>query len=492
MDLYLQTPAHRFNFARFADVKQWFESVIRPDFSSNEALTALGNSEASPRQKHFLPAMTPSGMQHMHSMTDQYNAPPEGETTRFSCCSRWFSPLKPGSVRSCSAALAATALGSGSLALPYAFSLTGIGLGLITMFFAVITSAFSLQILMISARYTQENSYASLLWRATKSRVLSFFLDLCIVLNGVGSITCILIFLGDFVPSVFGAPLGLDHGLHVDRRYAVVGAALLAYPLTWPENLSALRYTSVLVPVVLMITIIIVWTQVPQYFHTLHENGDHIVWFNLNWKKWFAAVPIMVNSFTNHQNAIPSGNLLETPSIARIVKATVNANIVIFLVLSAIGIGGYMSFGPLTKGDFILNYPSTNPWIWVCRVLLSITVYFVLPVALSPAAKSCAQLVLSALPGGRNRTVSRPLHLFSTTLCLATCTGIAVATSDISAVINILGGILATSVMFWFPAFVYYCILWPTQPRCVRYLVLGSMLIFGICGYVSVVLMFFK
>jgi len=82
--------------------------------------------------------------------------------------------------------------------------------------------------------------------------------------------------------------------------------------------------------------------------------------------------------------------------------------------------------------------------------------------------------------------VSKPLHIFSATMCLGLCTAIALATDNIANVIGVLGGLLATTIMFWFPAFIYWSALWPTQPYYLRYVVIVTLITFGVCGYASV------
>jgi sodium-coupled neutral amino acid transporter 11 len=208
--------------------------------------------------------------------------------------------------------------------------------------------------------------------------------------------------------------------------------------------------------------------------------------WNYNFRDWLNAVPIMVSAFTNHQNAIPTANELDQPSVARIVKGTVNANIITFGVFATMGIGGYLSWGSETEGNFINLYPADNSSIWLCRVMLAIIVYFVMPVSLLPASKSCAQLVLSAV-AGEDRSVSRTWHMIGSTLCLGACTAIAITTDDVAFVMGVLGGLLATSVMFTFPAIIYWIALWPTQPPYIRHIVLIALVGFALLGYGSVV-----
>lgn len=464
------------------DIKQWFIGIIQPDFQTNEARVRCGSITEDDAGFSGVKRLE-DAMCLMRRTTKEHNGYVLLDKSDRSLCARWFSPLQPGGIRSCSAALAATALGAGALALPYAFSLTGVGLGLVTMTAAAFVSALSLQILMVAARYTGTSSYASVLELAVGSRAASAALDLTVLLNGVGAVTCILIFEGDFCPSVFGSPPGLP-GMVVSRDVAVVGAAIAAWPLTLPSEISALRYVAVAVPVALLITLGIVLWDAPELHRAARAAGDHITWWDFNARRWLQAAAIMVNAFANHMNAVPAANLLENPSIARIVKATVNANLLVWFLLCCIGVGGYVSWAGATQGDFLLNYPQDRPEIWVCRLMLALLVYFVLPVSILPTAKSCGQLALRVV--GSEQEVGPKTHAASATILLASCTGIALRVRDVASVLGLLGGLLASSIMFVFPAIIYRFLLWPTQPRYFRWPVLLAILFFGASCWTSV------
>merc|ERR1711935_439889 len=105
-----------------------------------------------------------------------------------------------------------------------------------------------------------------------------------------------------------------------------------------------------------------------------------------------------------------------------------------------------MSWAENTQGDFLLNYPDGRAEIWVCRLMLSLIVYFCLPVALLPTAKSGAQL-LSSVVFGSYSEISRKMHMFSATCLLVICTTIAINVADVASVLGILGGLLASSLM---------------------------------------------
>jgi amino acid permease len=408
-------------------------------------------------------------------------------TERKTFFTRWFSALEPGSVRTASSALAATALGAGALAVPYAFSLTGLGLGLLTLTMAGLISSLSLQVLMIAGRYTGTESYAAVLELAVGSKWASLMLDLVVLMNGIGAIACILIFEGDFLPSVLASPPGLS-GVHLSRVGGVIAAAIAVWPLTLMPNISALRFVNVAVPIVLVVTISIVLCDVPTFSARL-PAGEDIVWWDFEPKKWLQAAAIMINAFANHQNAIPAVTSMEKPSILRIVKATLHGNLMVLVLYACLGTGGYVSFAGATKGDFLLNYPEGRPEIWACRLMLALIVYLVLPVAAMPTAKSAAQFILSVL--GRDTTVGPKTHKVSATVLMLFCATIASLVSDVSSVIGVLGGILASSLMFWFPAVVFKSLLWPTQPHYIRWFVMFCIVFLGVCGWASVAVKFF-
>merc|ERR1712051_375276 len=170
------------------------------------------------------------------------------------------------------------------------------------------------------------------------------------------------------------------------------------------------------------------------------------------------------------------------PSIQRIVKSTVNGNMLVLMLLASLGMGGYVSWAGVTQGDFLLNYPEGRPEIWLCRVMLAV---IVLPVALLPTAKSGAQLILSTF-WGEDAEVGPRVHAFSATILLAACTVIALEVADVAAVIGILGGLFASSLIFWFPAVVFRLLLWPTQPALFRGPVLTALVVFGCISWASV------
>jgi amino acid permease len=474
------------------DIKSFFDGMIRPNFQSEEARTACG----SPGPDHnALNTPLMKARDQIRQTSDNENAmvnntfAVDGEQ-RPSCWKRWFQPLKEGSIRSCSFVLVATSLGTGFLCIPKAFSDVGLGLGLVNMIFAAVVSALSQQIVMIAARYTGSHSYSSVVVLASQQPWTLLAVDVVTLLMGIGAVGCLFIFEGDFVPAVFVSPPWGLPGIVFGREVAIVAVAAAVWPLALATELSALHYLSVAKPAVVFITIIVVAVQAPAHHAKLADTGGTIKMWDFQMGTWLQSISTMIFAFMNHQNVVPAGNLISRPSIRRIVKSTVNANLIVWILLALVGVVGYLSFGSGTKGNFLVNYGTGpgQPSIWCCRVLMGLGVFFVIPVALLPVTRSLGQLLQKARGDiNANRPISPTMHKACATALLVCITCLGVAVSKVEVLVNIVGGLFATALMFWFPAIIFWRLLWPMQPRCARVVVIVLFVFLGTCGLSSVV-----
>merc|ERR1712100_260371 len=73
------------------------------------------------------------------------------------------------------------------------------------------------------------------------------------------------------------------------------------------------------------------------------------------------------------------------------------------------------------------------------------------------------------------------------TMVLAMAAVGAIHLQDVAKVISVVGGSLTTLQMFWIPAFVYWKILYQSQPPVFRKCVLGMMMLAGCAGFSSVI-----
>jgi amino acid permease len=392
--------------------------------------------------------------------------------------SRILKPLAPTSLRSCVITLVATALGSGVLALPYAFAHVGLVAGLVALTVAACFSCLSLVILMLAGRYTEANSYAALLTLASGSSKAGLFLDGILVIYGCATILALLIFEGDFVPAILGA-----FGVHVNRTVAIMGTALCVWPLVLPSKVSALRYVAALSPFAILYIAANVFIQA-------ESRGDQhdLQMCIMKPAQILETLSIFVFSVMCHTNAVPVVHMLERPSVARIVKVATYSNFCCWGLYLLIGVGGYISFHSAVQGDFLLNYPNDRVSILVCRMMMSVVCYVGIPMNSSNAAQALLKLVSAATQRDPEAQVEqRPLvfALLSTVLLVVAAVA-AIFLTNVADVISVLGGSMISVQMFWIPVYIYWKLLYPSQPPGFRKCVSVAMVIAGIAGFASV------
>jgi len=248
------------------------------------------------------------------------------------------------------------------------------------------------------------------------------------------------------------------------------------------SELSALHFVTVASPLVLLATTLVVVSEVPSRYEHVTQAGGKVELWDFDPSKFMQSASIMLMSFTNQQIAVTAGNQLAEPSVARIVKATVNASVLIWGLLALVGIGGYLSWLSATNGNFITNYPQDSKPMWFCRAMLAICLYCVTPVVCLPASNAVYKLYAKARGLPSSAKPSALAHSFCATCVLTTTTVTAVLCSNVASLIGIIGSFCATNLMFVFPAIIFTKVLWPVQPRCIRTVVIFVLVLCALCG----------
>jgi amino acid permease len=394
-------------------------------------------------------------------------------------------PMQPSSVRACVITLMATALGSGVLTLPYAFSKVGVVLGIVLLTVAAFLGSLSLMILMVSSRYAEAESYSQLLVLATGWKSAGSFLNFVLAVYGTAALLALLIFEGDFLPAI-AASLGYELG----RTQAILAAAVTVWPLVLPEKVSALRYVAAVSPFAILFVAGNVIVQEPLRAQELEKfaaaasrNNSLAASETLTSAVANAmqAATIFAFSVMCHMSAVPVGYMLERPSVARIVKVAWYTNAGCWCLYLLIGVGGYLSFQNMVKGDFLLNYSVDNMPILCCRFMMAIVCWVGIPMNSGPAAQALQKL----LTGGMDRPA---MHAALASVLLVAATGMAIVLRNVATVISIVGGSLTTLQMFWLPCLIYIRILYPSQPIIFRRIIVALLLVGGVTGFTSVVL----
>jgi len=215
-------------------------------------------------------------------------------------------------------------------------------------------------------------------------------------------------------------------------------------------------------------------------------------------------------------NAVPVAQMLERPTVARIVNVCSYAQFGDLALYIAIAVAGYMSFGADVQGDFLMNYPTDSTLMTGVRMLLTCTCMVGIPINCSPSGLAVRSIIKALMITKRVSKAkdaalanSQPVDTDEITaavteevaaklaapwihavagsgVLLVAMTG-ALMFHDVAKLIGIVGGSLTSLQMFWVPAFVYMQILYPTQPQKFRVVVMCFLVFGGIVGFASVI-----
>jgi amino acid permease len=329
--------------------------------------------------------------------------------------------------------------------------------------------------LLLSAAKTGVYSYGKLFTYSSNSRFAGPFLDIVIVLFGQGVVIAYFVFLGDFVPAVTGG------GLLSNRTTCILLFGLTALPLAIPSKLSALQYITPISTLSLILTAAIVVFRIPSMRDITEPEIDYAR-FTLGLFKSFS---IIISSFICHTNVVSVAGELVDPCKRRSTKIALRAAAVQVVLYLIISVSGYLTFGRSVAQNFITNYSIHDPLIKMCRIMLSITIFFGIPMNTNPTAKALVNLLSSSDQGSKDgldspllsptlkdtprglEDLHRGLRIGIGVMVISIGAIVSLFIPGIADVVSILGGSFGTLIMLVFPALIYKSIFKLNRTECV-------------------------
>jgi amino acid permease len=372
-----------------------------------------------------------------------------------SILNRMFSPLTTGGVRQSMFTLISAAIGGGILCLPYVFSMVGLFNGILLLGITAWLAFLTMRMLLLSAVRTNIFSYGKLFAHATGSRLAGPVLDCITISFGFGVVVAYFVFLGDFVPPIFELA-----GIQADRNRCILGTCCFAIPFVFPHRLSALRNITPIATLALVFTSLVVFCK---SFGFSFESGP-VEYFKYS-PSVLKAFTIAVSSFICHTNVVSVAGELISPSHSRADKVAFRAAFVQLAMYLTISVCGYISFGDSIQQNFIRNYSDDDKLITACRIVLTFTIFFGLPMNTNPTAKALVNLLQTVkqdssgplLPASPSESTDPMPRVRISTGIVVLISGslISLKVPGVADVISILGGSFGTLIMLVFPVVIY-------------------------------------
>eukprot|EP00939_MAST-03C_sp_MAST-3C-sp1_P003330 g3330.t1 len=296
--------------------------------------------------------------------------------------------------------LVSTILGGGVLSLPYAMSKTGVIGGPLLIIICAAISDFSLDLLLLSARYgSAVETFEEVAKKAFGRRAQIMTVFLLFTLTWVCCVAYAVLIGDMFAPLVTYAIPGVTISSDGwNRKLLVVICSAAVAPLGMFRSLNALRFTSAFcVCSVALLAICIAIRSIKRGVvfsnHDAHDFG-HVRYWPESFADVLSSLPIYFVSYLCHFNVLSTHCEMKQPSRAR-VKNVIHITIssCTFLYILA-GIMGYLYRLDGTCGDILQNFSTDDVLINIGRLALALTLVLSTPLLVLPCRNAFYRLCM--------------------------------------------------------------------------------------------------
>eukprot|EP00756_Hemistasia_phaeocysticola_P022361 Hpha_TRINITY_DN15829_c1_g14::TRINITY_DN15829_c1_g14_i1::g.191223::m.191223 len=343
------------------------------------------------------------------------------------------------SVFAATVGLAQNIMGSGLLALPYAFRSGGLGGAGALLLVATILSLFTMSLLPALADHFGAFGFQELAVLAGSQRA-GKLLEAGALMYSLGICMGYCVFVGDFVCALVG-----DHlGFHLSSRLATVAVTgLIFWPLSCAKSLGALAPLTVVGVLGILYSTVAV---IVRYADSSYPS-DNVTMEAFDGSRVGNTFPILVVAFGAHFNVLRFYKELRDRSQKKMAVVISVSAVLAALVYGAAGIAVYATFGSCTDADFSKNYHSDDKWIIVVRCFMLFALCVSFPLVMVSARGNVASLA--------QIQPSFPSRFGITTVLTGICLGVAVAAGDPGPVLDYNGSVFGTPVCYIAPPTLY-------------------------------------
>ena len=279
-------------------------------------------------------------------------------------------------------------MGTGILALPFAFHLAGFAMGCVLCVGGAAFCALSLHMLVVCGRRIDGPvTFASLCEAALPGS--GMVMDVAVIANCLGTSISYLIVAADCF-SALGIP----------RTVCVLASTAMITPASFFRSLDTLKASSAvaigcLIGIVVMV--VVFGFDVSASLDPCPEEDEHnhcgsSVELVAPPLSEFCSLPYFVMAYACQQNAYNAIGELKRPTKARQLTVVVCAPMLPMLLYLTIAISGYLTFGENVPSNIINAYPH-EPLVSFARAVLGIVVLCNFPLQLFPSRVSALSII---------------------------------------------------------------------------------------------------
>eukprot|EP00126_Sphaerothecum_destruens_P004540 Sdes_comp18242_c0_seq1m7856 len=364
---------------------------------------------------------------------------------------------------SCIFNLCATTIGAGILSIPLAMADAGlyVGIALYLVFFG--GAIYGLRLLLECATLAKIRPASFYDLSMVTFPWARYIIDGAVLFDCWGVAASYLIVIGENMAIVMLYLLeGIESPLN-DRRIWISLFMVFIIPISLFRSIHKLRYVSGLAFVtVLYMTLLVVYylcANSPEEIEAREGRGEFQA-VPTDYLGLIRSLPIMMFSFTCHQNIYFVHNEMKNPTKSRTTITIVVALSFALILYLVVGVCGYMTHLSNVTGNLLSAYPPMDKLFISCRCMVSILVAFSFPLQIHPARVSLDKLLFSKmnqLPEKTGITFANPVfrHYVESAFLLITAFAVSLLVKNLSVVFAVIGSTGSTILCYLVPAVFY-------------------------------------
>ncbi|KAF8862397.1 transmembrane amino acid transporter [Acephala macrosclerotiorum] len=385
--------------------------------------------------------------------------------------------------------MANSIIGAGIIGQPYAFKQAGLLTGIILLLVLTVTVDWTIRLIVVNSKLSGRDSFQGTVEHCF-GRTGLIAISVAQWAFAFGGMVAFGIIVGDTIPHVMSAVWpGLEDipvlWLLTNRRAVIVIFILgVSYPLSLYRDIAKLAKASTLALISMMIILFTVVTQ--GFFVASEDRGTFSAPLLTINDGVFQAIGVISFAFVCHHNSLLIYGSLQTPTIDRFSRVTHWSTGISMLACLLMALAGFLTFGSLTQGNVLNNFPTDNTMVNIARLCFGLNMLTTLPLE----AFVCREVMFNYwFP---NEPFNMNLHLiFSTSLVVSAMT-LSLVTCDLGAVFELIGATSACALAYILPPLCYLKLStrsWKTVPAitCVVFgvLVMGISLVQAVAKIIS-------
>ncbi|CAD6233339.1 GSCOCG00007144001-RA-CDS [Cotesia congregata] len=270
-------------------------------------------------------------------------------------------------------------IGSGVIGIPYALHLSGFGLGILLLIIVAVLTDYSLILMVRSGHLCGEMSYQGLM-RASFGRPGFYILTALQFIYPFIAMISYNIVVGDTVTKVIIRVTGIaESNIFAQREVVILLATLLiTIPLCLYRNVARLAKISFLSLVCVAFILLAIFIRMGTMSSLVPDRTDS--WEFANLRGILPSIGIMAFAFMCHHNTFLIYESIERATQQKWDVVTHWSLFTSFIIASAFGIAGYVTFTSYVQGDLMENYCWNDDLMNLSRVMFSGTILLTFPI----------------------------------------------------------------------------------------------------------------